>query len=246
MDGLEVLFYPSWYPKAEQIAADLRASGLCFPVMHTEKSIGPALGNADAKERAQGLQRLEANCQFARQLGVKLAVLHLWGLPDSDHYMERNLAMLDACLTVAANAGIHLAVETIPCERADPLSNARLALEQDKRCLIALDTEFLAVHQQLEASLASAWLWQGPSVQHVHIKDYDGQMVDQIGRRRYLHPGEGKIDFARFFRGLAQQGFNGSISLESSGVQPDRSIDISRVQKSLLFLRSLMEQASGE
>ncbi len=71
-------------------------------------------------------------------------------------------------------------------------------------------------------------------------------MVDQIGRRRYLHPGEGKIDFARFFRGLAQQGFNGSISLESSGVQPDRSIDISRVQKSLLFLRSLMEQASGE
>ncbi|HEY5002587.1 MAG TPA: hypothetical protein VII61_05515, partial [Ktedonobacteraceae bacterium] len=46
VDGLELMFYPSWYPELERIATDLQRSGLKFPVIHTEKNIGVALGKA--------------------------------------------------------------------------------------------------------------------------------------------------------------------------------------------------------
>jgi sugar phosphate isomerase/epimerase len=241
-DGLEVLFYSSWYPEAERIAGKLLASGLRFPVLHTEKSIGPSLGSAEPEEQEQGLKRLEANCQFASQLGARLAVLHLWGLPDSDEQLERNLEMLGACLALAIRAGLELAVEIIPCVRATPLSNVRRAIEQDARCLVALDTEFLAFHQQLDGVFTAEWLWKGRRIQHIHIKDYDGQMADPDNRRRYLHPGEGKIDFPHFFSELAKRGSNGSISLEASGVQRDGSINIYQIQASIALLRSLLER----
>jgi sugar phosphate isomerase/epimerase len=241
VDGLEIMFFRAWYPEVEHVAAKLLASGLRFPIIHAEKSIGPSLGSPLAEERAQGLERLAINCRFGAQLGARLLVLHLWGLPDSDEHLERNLGMLDACLALAASAGLELAVETIPCVRADPLSNVYRAIEQDRRCLVALDTEFLTFHQQLEESLATDWLWQDGRVRHVHIKDYDGQMFGPNNFRRYLHPGEGSIDFSSFFKGLAAQGFHGSITLEASGVQQDGTIDMARVQTSLAFLHGLLK-----
>ncbi|HEX8730955.1 MAG TPA: hypothetical protein VF725_02740 [Ktedonobacterales bacterium] len=45
VDGFEVLFYPRWYPEQERIARALSASGLDFPAIHVEKSIGEILGS---------------------------------------------------------------------------------------------------------------------------------------------------------------------------------------------------------
>src|ERR1051326_2181584 len=141
VDGLEVLFAHNWYRDIERIAADLLPSGLRFPVVHAEKSIGPAMGSAEVEEQALGLERLAINCRFGARLGARLLVLHLWGRPGSDEHFERNLEMLDACLAIAASSGLELAVEAIPCDYSDPLSNVRRAMEQDRRCLAALDTE---------------------------------------------------------------------------------------------------------
>ena len=47
------------------------------------------------------------------------------------------------------------------------------ALQQKPDVLIALDTEFLAMHNQLEAVSKADWLWQQNRVRHIHIKDYD-------------------------------------------------------------------------
>src|ERR1051326_3665327 len=236
VDGFEILFAHNWYQEAEHIAADLRPSGLRFPVVHAEKSIGPALGSAQAEERVLALERLRINCRLGERIGARLLILHLWGRPGSDEHFERNLDMLGACLAMAASAGLELAVETIPCDHADPLTNVQRAIQQDQRCLVALDTEFLAFHQQLEESLKAQWLWQEGRVRHVHMKDYDGRMTEPNGYRRYLHPGEGTIDFPGFFKGLAAQGFQGAISLEASGVHQDDSIDTERIQRSLALL----------
>lgn len=239
-DGLEVMFHLGWYAQVERVVDDLLSTGLKFPAVHAEKSTGAAMGSAAASERAIGLQRLQVNCQFAHQIGARLVVLHLWGMPESDMHIERNLAALGACLDIAEAAGVQLAVETIPCARADPLTHIRRAMEQDARCMIALDTEFLARHHQLEEALTAEWLWQGGRVRHVHIKDYDGQEATPDGYRRYLHPGEGKIDFGGFFKSLHQRGFDGSISLEASVVNQDNSIDVEKLKKSVETLRALV------
>ena len=244
VDGLELLFYAPWYAEVERVAEDLLASGLRFPVMHSEKSIGPALGSADNEERARALEKLEKNCRLGKQLDIQVLILHLWGLPGSDEHLERNLEMLGDCINVAADAGLALAVEMIPCAQADPLTNVHRALEQDERALIALDTEFLTLHNQLEQALAADWLWQGGRVRHVHIKDYDGQMVDANRYRRYLHPGEGNIDFPAFFRGLAERDYQGCVSLEASVVQPDGFVDLPKLRASLAHLGELIARTS--
>jgi sugar phosphate isomerase/epimerase len=238
VDGLELLFYHQWYEQFDQVAADLRASGLSFPVIHAEKTIGPALGASEPEQRA-ALRKLRENCRLGQQLGAELLVLHLWGLPGSDEQFECNLSMLGECLKIAADADMALAVETIPCLQADPLTNVRRAIEQDARAQVALDTEFLAYHQQLDEALASDWLWQEGRVKHIHIKDYNGQLADANGYRRFLHPGEGQIDFARFFDRLVQRGFAGTISLEASVVHPDGRVDLPKLHASLADLRRL-------
>lgn len=237
VDGFELMFYPDWAPQIEQIAAELRQSGLHFPTIHAEKGIGPALVSSQPQEREQGWKWLVASCGLGSLLGARLLVYHLWGLPDSDEQIEQNLQTLGTCLSLTEEFGLELAIETIPCRRADPLSNVRLAIEQDARCLVALDTEFLALHNQLEAALNADWLWQNNRVRHIHIKDYDGNTYSTDNYRRYLHPGEGRIDFAQFFAILQQRDFSGYISLEASVVNRDGTRDIPRLKQSLAVLR---------
>ena len=122
------------------------------------------------RQRRSG--RLERNCRLAAALGATIVVLHLWELPVGDRRLEENLALLPACLDVAETFGLTLAVETIPCSVDSPLENVHRAIEADERCRVTLDTEFLALHGQLEAALADDVLWE--RVAHVHVKDYAG------------------------------------------------------------------------
>ena len=237
IDGLEIMFYRSWYGHMDRIVAELAASGLEFPVVHAEKRISSTFASGDADGQAQALQRLAKNCQFAHVLGASLVVLHLWGLPESRLAIAHALDTLPHSLDVATAHGVHLAVETIPSSVADPLTIIRQAVECDSRCLVALDTEFLAFHNQWEEALTATWLWQEDRVRHVHIKDYDGQLVGSDNVRRYLHPGEGKIDFASVFTTLHEQRFAGGISLEAPVIGPDGVVDVDRLQQSVALLQ---------
>ncbi|GAC1641089.1 MAG: hypothetical protein NVS4B12_03100 [Ktedonobacteraceae bacterium] len=235
-------FYPSWYTRIEAIADNLQRSGLRFPVMHTEKNIGVALGKNDVAERERGVQKLAENCRLAKLLGTQVLVLHLWGWPELDDHLENNLSLLSRCLDVAEHHGVVLAMETIPCRHHDPLSNIHRAAERDKRTRVTLDTEFLAASHQLDEVFAREWLWSSHTVLHTHIKDSDGHPFTSDGMRRYLHPGEGTINFVSFFEKLEQRDYTGYISLESSAIDTKGIVDIERLQKSLHFLRQLMQR----
>jgi sugar phosphate isomerase/epimerase len=238
-DGLEIIFYPRWYEEPERIVRELRSCKLPFPVLHLEKSIGDCFGSSDAREREQGILRFEQNCAFAGQLGVRIVVLHLWGMPSSDCHLEYNLQPLTRCLDRASQYGLTLAIETIPCTYADPLSNVKRATEHDRRACVALDTQFLAWHDQLEAVFTARWLWQARTVRHVHLKDHEGPFGSREGRH-YLHPEEGQIDFRRFVQQLRVAGFDGTLSLEARAINQDGGVDVTRIQASLQFMRHLI------
>ncbi len=239
VDGFELMFYPAWYTDIKHIAAELQTTGLRFPAMHAEKSIGSALGQADQDARERGVKMLEENCQLGNALGCKLIVLHLWNWPELDDDLEKNLSVLSKCYDIAEHYNIKLALETIPGRHFDPLTNVQRALGRDMRSQFALDTEFLYNYQQLETVFATPWLWEVSRVHHVHIKDSSGTaFVD--GKRVYLHPGEGQIDFARFFTQLREQNFMGNISLESPALMDDGEANIKRLQESLDFLREML------
>lgn len=233
VDGIEIMYYPEWTPQVERIADDLLTTGLRFPAIHVEKSAGTALISEDTAEREQGRVWLTASCRLGQLVGARVAVFHLWGAPTSDEQIERNLTVLSECIDIAEAHNMELAVETIPCTKRTPLEVIQRVLEQDNRSRVALDTEFLAIHNQVEAALDADWLWSGERVRHIHLKDYDGKQYTADGYRRYLHPGEGHLDFAQLFARLKQRTFNGNLSLEASVVSPDGTRDTEKLQKSL-------------
>ncbi len=241
VDGLEVMFFPGWTDGIECIASELHASGLRIPAIHAEKAIGPALISPRPEEREQGWLWLQAGCRLGQIVEAKTLIVHLWGLPDSDDRLADNLAVLPDCITMAEQYGLTLAVETVPSRSGDTLGNARRAVEHDNRCRVALDTEFLALHGQLEAALEAGWLWQDRRVPHIHIKDYDGALYSTDNYRRYLHPDEGTIDFPGFFAALKARHYSGNISLEASIVNRDGTRDMEKLQRSLALLRRYVE-----
>ena len=240
VDGFEVMFYPDWSTELEQIATELLKSQLRFPVIHAEKGIVPALISSRPEERKQGWQWMKASCQLGYLLGAKLLIFHLWGYPNYDENIESNLQFLNDCMKIAESCGLQLTIETIPCKYNDPLSNIYKVIEQAPDILIALDTEFLAMHNQLEAALEADWLWHHNRVRHIHIKDYDSHVYSKDNFRRYLHPGEGSINFPKFFDMLKLHSFNGNISLESSVVNQDGSRDIYKLKQNLSMLHEML------
>jgi len=243
VDGFELMFYPDWSTKIEQIASELLKSQLRFPAIHAEKGIVPALVSSRPEERKQGWQWMKASCQIGKSLGANLLIFHLWGFPDYDEKIEQNLHFLNDYMKIAADCELQLVVETIPCKYHDPLSNIYRALEQEPDILVALDTEFLAMHNQLEAALEADWLWQHNRVCHIHIKDYDGNVYSKDNFRRYLHPGEGSINFPKFFDALKLRNFSGYISLETSVVNHDGLRDIDKLKKSLSMLQGMLHNS---
>jgi sugar phosphate isomerase/epimerase len=242
VDGFELMFYPAWYADIERIADEIGQAELKVVAIHGEKNIGSALGKPQAEEREQGVHWLAENCRLGKLLGARVVVLHLWGLPELDSELENNLEPLQRCCDFAEEYGIALAVETIPCRRADPLSNVHRAVQRDARCRVVLDTEFLAMHGQLEEAFESEWLWQGQRVVQVHIKDFNGHAFLPDGRRRYLHPGEGRINFSHFFANLRRRGFDGPISLESPVIDSKGHVDVERLKASLAQVRGMIER----
>jgi sugar phosphate isomerase/epimerase len=217
---LEASIYSSW---DESVVDDLL--GLPFVTAHAEKRTGATLSGDDPD-----FDRFELDCRIACGLGAGLVVLHLWELPDGDRYLERNLDRLPALLDIAEEHGVTLAVETIPCTVGNPLDNVRRACERDPRCRVTLDTEFLAVHGQLDQAHEL-----GDLIAHVHVKDYDPAVWGQKPRR-YLLPGEGDLDLDGF---LARLPCDGTLTLEMSAVGPDGEVDEERLETAGAWLRRL-------
>jgi len=217
---LELSIYQGW---DERVIDDLQ--GLPIVAAHADKSIGATLSGDDP-----ALKRFELNCRIAAALGARTLVFHLWELPDGDRYLERNLDHLPRLLDAADELGLTLAVETIPCSVGTPLDNVRRACERDPRCRITLDTEFLAVHDQVDEAREL-----GDLVAHVHVKDFHPD-VWGTKPRRYLLPGEGVLDIDGF---LDRLGWDGTLTLEMSAVRENGDIDAGRLEAAGAWLRRL-------
>jgi sugar phosphate isomerase/epimerase len=201
-------------------------TGLDVATGHADKSIGATLSTDEP-----ALDRFERDCRITAALGGQLLVLHLWELPDGDRYLERNLAHLPGLLDTAEAHGLTLAVETIPCSVGTPIENVIRACERDDRCRVTLDSEFLALHGQLDRAAEL-----GDRVAHVHVKDFDPDLWAAKPWNRYLIPGEGVAGVEDW---LAALPYDGTVTLEISAVREDGSVDEERLEKGVAWLRTL-------
>lgn len=237
-EGIEVIFYTPWYDDIDHAAAEIRATGAATPVLHTEKSIGGLASSSAPGDDDRAVELLTANCRLAQALDARTLVLHLWSQPDTEQTLSTALEALPRLLDAAVSHGLDLSVETIWRTSGSPLAAIHRALATDPRARVTLDTEFLAVHGELEAALDDDQLWASGAVDHVQIKDSDGSLLDEDGRRTYLHPGQGSADLEGFIRGLHARGYTGTVSLEASAVIDAESVDFGRIHESLTAIAS--------
>lgn len=243
-DGFEFMMYDSWYENWEHVAEETAAMELFFPVFHVEKRIGGAVSQNEEKDFKRAVRLFEINCHMAQRIGAKKLVFHLWdGLP-SDQNIRNNIERYAILNEAAERYGLLLTVENVVCNRENPLKHMVQLRETYPDIAFTFDVKFAQFHNELELACTKEyrWLWEG-AVRHVHISDYSGGYMEW-DKLRSLHPGEGKIDYKSFFNCLNGAGCQASVTIESTSVRQDGSLDAEKLNQSLNYIRGLMNGQS--
>ena len=235
-DGFEFMMYGSWYDRWQEIRDDIRAAGVHIPVVHVEKKIGEriTLGDIDEARRC-----FRINAEMAAALGAEKLVLHLWDGRPSDSNIAANYAEYAKLRDIAAENGVLLTVENVVCVNSTPLDHLARLRGMYPGIAFTYDFKMAQFHGQVEKTFDAehAWLWQG-AVKHVHFSDFGGKTLEWAALRS-LHPGEGRIDFRYICENLKRVGYDGCITIESTSVADDGSIQTEKLNRSIDFIRSL-------
>lgn len=237
-DGLEFMMYGSWYDSWQKVAADIKGMGLNIPVMHVEKRVGEkiTLGETDEARRV-----FRINCEMAALLGAEKLVLHLWDGKPSDGNFAANIDEYAHLRAIADEYGLILAVENVVCLYNDPLANLTALHDIYPDIAFTYDFKMAQFHDQVKKTFDEdhRWLWQGP-VKHVHFSDIDADPMDW-SKLRSLHPGEGRIDFAYVCQKLNEMNYSGHITIESTSVAEDGTIQTDKLNNSLARIREYLK-----
>lgn len=236
-DGFELMMYSTmWMEKIDEIVSDLKDSKLNFASMHMNKNIGELISQNENGNIEEAIKIFEANCEVASKLNINLLVLHLWGGLPSDKHMDVNLRVYKNLLDIAHKYNLFLTVENIVCNTHNALTHMKKLYEiYPDNINFTIDTRQAAFHEMLDETCQSDFLWENNLVSHIHISDYAGGYMEWGQLHPIRAPGEGNIDFDKFFKFLRSAGYNGAITLESP-VMSENSIDIEKLNKSLKFI----------
>ena len=214
-DGFEFMFYRAWYPELDAILSRFLETGLSFPTLHCDKTIGEGFSSGDPDEYARACDLFRENCRAAEKLGSRLLVFHLWnGLP-SDKNFERHLDALSDLYKIAAEYDLLLTVENVICAASDPLTRLGEIAARYPASRFTYDTKMAAFHGQETEIATPARRDLAKRIAHVHLNDYGGVPGD-FSDLRVLHLGEGRIDFAPFLSLLSEIDYSGAVTLECS------------------------------
>ena len=239
-DGFEFMMYRSWYDIWEQLAEDLSKMKVPFPTFHVDKSIGELISRNGEGDSVQARKWFEINCKIARTIGAKKLVLHLWGGLPSDKNIEYNIAQYEILQEIADRFELLLTVENVVCNQEDPLRHFWQLKEKYPTIAFTFDVRFARFHGQLDTVFGDGYDWLWSAVRHIHISDYAGGYMDWT-KLQSLHPLEGNVDFPKVFQNLKQQTSIETVTIESTSVLPDGEIDFEKINRSLAYLRRLME-----
>lgn len=234
IDGGEFMFASSFYDKLNEICTEISKSNVPFDVIHCDKEIGIMLSECDDNISKIALGKLEANCAFAREIGARCGVFHLWGGLKSDLNIDYNISYLDRILSIFERYKIELLIENIPSVKYSGLENWLKIEKEYPDISYIFDTRFGAFHDEIN-NIFSNQIWE--KVKHIHISDYSSYPRNFEKIRPILHPGEGVIDFEHVFSMLKWLNYTGTFTIESP-VMSEGYTDICKLEKTLSFVKN--------
>ncbi|MBE6936547.1 MAG: sugar phosphate isomerase/epimerase [Ruminococcaceae bacterium] len=242
-DGFEYMMFPMWYGKEAEMVRELVGSGLRFPVFHADKSVGDDISSLPDDAFSACVDKWQRNLETAAGLGAGKVVTHIWGIPDSDKYAARLYERVLRLREIAAGYGLDMLGENCCCTERSPLPHFRELQRMEPGLGFTIDTRPAQFHQELEDLCAEDALWQG-AVRHLHLSDYHGGLKDWKALYPIPAPGRGDVDYPRFFAHLKKVQYQGSASLESPCMNPDR-LDWETINTYLDYLREGLGELLG-
>ena len=252
-DCFEVLLFGNWDDPLAA-ARTLAATGRPVAVVHGAKHIGGLLGSEDPAVRTQGQNLALRAVEVAQILSAPRVNIHLWDLPDSDRHLARNLEALSELLPRVWESGCQLLCETVPCQADVPWRGVQRALDMAEALPggpaggialgVNLDLEFLAWHDGVRETMTRFVPLWGKRLGNVHVKDFDGHPFDENGRRRYVNPGDGTLDYPWILGRLRDAGYSGPLTFEGNVARiADRAQALAETARYLGRMREWAEAA---
>lgn len=235
-DGYEVMIACAWKDsvRAEEWAKRIANSKIYSPVVHFNKHIGSKLSEGTNEAMSWALDEVIRNCELANIMDATKAVLHMWGWPDNN--FDVVLKGYKEALQICKHYNIELLVELIPCCNESLMNRVNSILKINPHAKFTLDTRLICYHDMVESIFDESILWDGNHISHVHISDC---CLGTDGRSKIqpiLHPGEGIIDFNKFFMNLDKKKYKGFITIESPAQFVDGKIDLNSINRTSQLL----------
>lgn len=239
-DGYEFMIYDTWYDKVDEITAYTRDLGLNIPVAHCEKYIGENISKGTPELVKQAFEFFHIECDFARKLGAKRMVLHLWNGRTSDSCFQNNLDAYGELAKIAEDYGEDLLIENVVCTTEDPMKRWCELADRYPNVHFVFDTKMAAFHDQLDLLYSSdyAWLWKEGHIKHYHINDYGGTYKDWT-KLKALPIGDGNVDFDKFFNFMYHIGYDDTFTIESIAYDWDGNLFPEMMNRQVDFFKTL-------
>lgn len=239
-DGFELMMLKAWYDKLPEVAAALEKADVYTPTIHFEKDVGALLGLGSAEERRDGMALFTQNADMAKAVGAEKAVFHLWDGRFTPAQITDMLSLLETLYEICDKRGVRLAVENVPCREPSPFDNILAISAAYPDAGFTFDTRHASYVNQCGVFFDSD-IWE-TRICHLHVSDYSGETVPGMWgvTRPILHPGEGIIDFESLFDQMPPY-HGGTVTLESPVLSADGSLDLSRLNLSLDYLKEKMK-----
>lgn len=239
-NGFELMMLSAYYERLSDVIRDFTRADVKLRTIHFEKNITALLGLGTEEDRREGLRIFRINAETGRAVGAEKAVFHLWDGRFSPAQTESVLTLLASLYEICEECDLELMIENVPARVPSPYENVAEAARRYPSARFTFDTRHAHVMGQCETFLESP-LWQ--RIGHIHVSDYNGETVPNMWgvTRPILHPGEGIIDFDAFFRAMPPY-HGGTVTLESPVMLGDGSVDLPKLNASLVYLGSRFDK----
>jgi len=234
-DGLEFMMQKAYYENLPDVCRTLEKTALPVYTIHFEKDITSLLGLGNGEDRREGLRLFEVNVDVAKSVGASASVFHLWDGRFDKKHLEEGIGLLDTLYEICDKRSVELLVENVPC-RTSPYESVLEISRKYPNSRFTFDTRH-ADFMGETARFFESELWK-TRIGHIHVSDHLGLTASGMWgvTRPIVHPGEGKIDFDRFFKDIPPYDGN-TVTLESPVMLPDGTHDLDKLNRSLSFLR---------
>lgn len=240
-DGVEFMMYDSWNDETDTLREFLKTSGVRFPAMHVDKSIGERMAEGTEESLRTAREKLWRDVKTADRIGAETLVLHLWSGPNSDIHFGAMLNGFESLSAIARASGRLLTVENVTCRITKTLPRLKALRDRYPDIRFTYDTKMAQLHGENELLRTPEWDWlfAEKRVAHLHANDTSLAMAGS-GRMPVMHYGDGEVDFSSFFAYIRAKDFDGTATVESTSSREDGSVDIQKLNASLDAVRKAL------